>query len=526
MSTILAGTGRLVLWNLRRDRIIAASWMALLVALCYASAVGTNDLYPTLVDRMEAARAINASPAVVALYGPIPDPGSLGQLAMTKMTVLYALFVAVLSLVLVRRHTRVEEEAGQLELVAGTDIGRNAPLAASLAQALVISILLGGLSAAANITAGLPVVGSLSFGAGWTGIALVGAGLAAVMCQLSASARTCGAATIALFGTLFLARAVGDVTAAWLSWLSPFGWATQLHAYGDTRWWVLLLYLVTFLVSSELAYALKARRDLGAGLFPGRAGRGDGRAWVSTPAGLGLRLHLPMILAWSVMLAAYGVLLASLVPQMSDLLSASSARSMLERLGGVGSIEKTLVAAVLSVVGVLAAGFAISIIGHAADDEREGRTAQLLATAQSRDRSLRAILLLALGGATWLLLVTGVAAAVGLRSQQGFGFTQVVLSAAAQAPAVWLVTAIAAACFVVRASWSALGWAFLVLFITLGQIAELLGLPTWIARLSPFTDVPRMPSETFSVVPELWMTLAAVLIFVLVGWRYRTRDVA
>ena len=43
---------------------------------------------------------------------------------------------------------------------------------------------------------------------------------------------------------LFVLRAVGDTTeASWLSWLSPFGWNTQLRAYGDTRWWVLLLYV-------------------------------------------------------------------------------------------------------------------------------------------------------------------------------------------------------------------------------------------------------------------------------------------
>jgi hypothetical protein len=52
---------------------------------------GTTDLYPTLADREAAAQALNASPAVVALYGPIPDVDSLGQLAMTKTTVLHTL---------------------------------------------------------------------------------------------------------------------------------------------------------------------------------------------------------------------------------------------------------------------------------------------------------------------------------------------------------------------------------------------------------------------------------------------------
>jgi ABC-2 type transport system permease protein len=257
MSTRLEGAGRLVLWYLRRDRLLAVGWTALLAVMCFASAAGTTDLYPTLTDRVAAARSINASPAVVALYGPIPDVGSLGQLAMTKTTVLYALFVAALSLVLVRRHTRGEEETGQLELVGGAVVGRDAPTAAALAEAVVVGAVLGLVSAAADVAGGLPVVGSLAFGAGWTGVALVGAGLASVTCQLSASARTCGALTVAVLGMLFAVRAVGDVTAPWLGWLSPFGWSTRLRAYGETRWWVLLLYVVVFLACSAAAFALR-----------------------------------------------------------------------------------------------------------------------------------------------------------------------------------------------------------------------------------------------------------------------------
>ena len=83
---------------------------------------------------MAAARAINASAAIVALYGPILDVRSLGELAMTKLTVLYAVVVALLVLVLVRRHTRVDEESGHAELLGGTAVGRDALLAAALLE--------------------------------------------------------------------------------------------------------------------------------------------------------------------------------------------------------------------------------------------------------------------------------------------------------------------------------------------------------------------------------------------------------
>jgi hypothetical protein len=119
----LFGTGLLVRLDLKRDRILIATWVALLTATCYASAAATAALYPTVSDQVSAARAINSSGAIVALYGPVLDPHSLGELAMTKMTVLYAVLVAVMCLVVIRRHTRTEEESGRTELVGGTARG-------------------------------------------------------------------------------------------------------------------------------------------------------------------------------------------------------------------------------------------------------------------------------------------------------------------------------------------------------------------------------------------------------------------
>ena len=128
----LVGTPLLLRHGLRRDRVLATTWLVVLVLVCYASAAATSDLYSSAREQVAAAGAINASPAIVALYGPILDVHSLGELAMTKMTVLYAVFVAVLFMVLVRRHTRVEEESGQAELIGGTAVARDAPLAAAV----------------------------------------------------------------------------------------------------------------------------------------------------------------------------------------------------------------------------------------------------------------------------------------------------------------------------------------------------------------------------------------------------------
>ena len=129
---------------------------------------------------MDAARAINDNPAVVALYGPILDVHSLGELAMTKVTVLYAVILALMFVVVVRRHTRGEEESGHAELLAGTAIGRDALLAAALVEGVALAFGVGALVAVADIAGGLPVAGSLGFGAIWVGTGLVAVALTAL----------------------------------------------------------------------------------------------------------------------------------------------------------------------------------------------------------------------------------------------------------------------------------------------------------------------------------------------------------
>ena len=143
-------------------------------------------------------------------------------------------------------------------------------------------------------------------------------------------------------------------------------------------------------------------------------------------------------------------------------------------------------------------------MGHGGADEHDGRTEQVLATATSRSTMFAATLVVALVGATWLLLVSGVAVALGVGTASGDPggtFGDIVPAALAQAPAVWLVTAIAVAAYSWRSRWAVLGWAFLVLFLTLGQLGELLRLPQTVIDLSPYVHVPKMPVESFAAGP-------------------------
>jgi ABC-2 type transport system permease protein len=520
-------TGALALtrFSLRRSRILVLAWTGVLVLVCYASAAATEGLYATTADRVDAARAINGSPALVALYGPILDSHSLGELAMTKMTVTYATFVMALAVVLVRRHTRVEEESGRAELLGGLALAQSAPLVSAVLLGAVASVLVSVLAAASDIAGGLPVAGSLWFGTSWLGLGLVGTGIAAVCAQLSASARTCGAAAAGVIATLFVLRAVGDTTSAgWLSWLSPLGWSTRLRAWSHPRGWVLLLDLAVAVSLVALALVLRRNRDLGSGLVAERPGPATGSPRLTDALSLNLKVHTTSLAVWTVACAVLGALMAAIVPNVGSMLDSAGAREMFERLGGIGALQETLVAAFASVGAVIISGFAASVVAHGGGEEHDGRTEEVLATATERSTAFWAVALVAIGGVSMLLAVTGVAMAVGAAGSQ-VSPGQTFAAALAQLPAAWVVAALALLGLSWASRYAVVGWALIVAFFVVGPLAELLDLPRWVAGLSPYSHVPKVPAEPFRLLPEVTLTLIATLAVVVAWWRYRERDI-
>jgi len=525
MSTNLVGTIPLVRLAARRDRLLVSIWLLVLVGICYASAAATTDLYATEAERVAAAETINASPGLVALYGPILDVHSTGELAMTKMTVTYALLVSILALFVVRRHTRVDEENGQAELLGGTAIGREAHLGAAVSFGTAVSLLLGLLAALVNVAGGLPLVGSFAFGASWAGTGLAGVGITALACQLSASARTCAGIAAAVIGAMFVLRAVGDTSSAsFLSWLSPFGWNTQLRAYSDTRWWVLFLYVGLAGAFVLVAKVVHDHRDLGAGVIKPRPGPANGSPRLRDAVGLAVRVHAPTLAWWTLAMAALGLVFGAISPSF-DNLDSEQLRQLFERIGGAGTFRDMLLAAVASVVALIVTCFGIVVVGHGGSDEQDGRTEQVLATATTRTRVLAATTLVAVAGATWLLLVAGVALAIGVGGGSTHSLGMLVVSVLGQAPAVWVVLGAATLLLASDSRATPVAWGVLVLCITLGLIGELLGLPEWVLQASPYSHVPKMPVEPFAWAPAIVLAAVAALLLGVAFLRYRARDI-
>ena len=148
-----------------------------------------------------------------------------------------------MSMFLVGRHTRAEEESGRDELLRASSIGRLAPTAAALLVGLVANLLLGVLVAASLASYPLAVADSIALGLGLTLCGWVFTGTALLAAQLTSTTRSMYGIAGAFIGLAYALRAIGDVGSPVLSWLSPIGWYQAMHPFSGLRWWPALLLL-------------------------------------------------------------------------------------------------------------------------------------------------------------------------------------------------------------------------------------------------------------------------------------------
>ncbi len=523
----LTGTGRLLRLAARRDRVMILATVVVVWVMTYTSAVATQDLYAAGVDRVMANEAANSSTAAVAMYGHIHDTSSVGGIGSNKAGMLNYVILAFLAIAIVRRHTRAEEESGRFELLGAAPVGRLAPLAAALGLAAATSLVAGLGSIGSAIAGGWPTTGSVAFGLAQAGVGLAFCAVAAICMQLSASTRTGSSWAYGALGLAFVLRMLGDVywdqPAAFLSWLSPLGWAQQMRPYDGDRFWPLLVPLLFTAAAVAVAVVLESRRDLGAGLIPDRPGPAHGTT--GSPLALAWRLERGLVIGWLIAYLIMGVLFGTIVSTLGGLLS-GPAEEMLRRMGGVGTFNDLYITMIglMSAFGV--AAFGVAVVMRLRTEESAGRVEEVLATPVRRLTYVGSFLSIALLGGVALVVTMG-AAMAGTHALAGesSGFWREFSPNLAQLPAIWVMVAltIVAIGWLPRFDW--LGWGLLSAVILIGELGGLMGLPDWVMKLSPFAHVPKLPVEAMNWTPVLTLAALAVALMAVGLLGYRRRDI-
>jgi ABC-2 type transport system permease protein len=142
--TTLTGLWPLVRFTLRRDRVRLAVWILGIAVTTVISAASLLDVYPDQAAIDSYVRLFGDNPALVAFAGPgygFDDP-NIGVVLVNETQLYGMVATALMSIFLLNRSTRAEEDSERAELVLANVVGRHAPTAAATAVVALANVVI------------------------------------------------------------------------------------------------------------------------------------------------------------------------------------------------------------------------------------------------------------------------------------------------------------------------------------------------------------------------------------------------
>lgn len=523
----MSGTGILLRAFLWRDRWVVLWWSLGAMLLYWSQGIGVDGLYVSQAEFDRAAASMETNAGLIAMAGPARALNTVGGQVTWQSAAFGAIVAGLMSMFLLARHTRAEEESGRDELLRAAAVGRFATTTAALLTALLANVLLGALIALSLVVAPLrlAVADSVALGLGAALCGAVFTGVALVAAQLTGSTRAMYGLTGAVIGLAYGLRAVGDLGSPALSWLSPIGWYQAMRPFSGVRWWPALLLLVGAAATLVAAYGVFVRRDFGSGVLAARAGPDRASRRLASGVGLAWRLQRGTVLGWTIGVGVTGLAFGTLGRDVQDLVGESgTARDLFLQSGG--AVTDAFYATMIVVVALLACGFSISSALRPHGEEDAGRVEVLLATALPRGRWLLGHVLVTVGGTVAVLLAGGLGLGVGyaLVTGDGAAVGDFVLPTAGYLAPVLVLAALARATHglaprLAAGAWLALLYAFVVMLL-----GEILRMPAWLRDVSPFEHLALVPAEEFRWAPFVLLLGVALTVSAVGQTGFRRRD--
>lgn len=531
----LAGTGTMVRFMLRRDRIRFPAWTLGMAAMMAYFA----NFLPQAFDDEAALQGLvdfSTSPIGSLLGGPGFgfDDITLARFLVGQYGLYLIVAAALMSILTISRHTRVEEQTGRAELVRANVVGRHAQLTAALFITVAMNAVMAGLMWLVLISSAMdtePASAALLFACSIGAAGIAFAGVSAVTVQLSPFSRAASGIAGAVLGAAFVLRGLGDMSAQtdggldWLAWLSPVGWSQQTAPYTHNRWAPILLSIGFAIVLAGVGYALQSRRDLGAGMFAARPGSPTAPNWLSTPLTLAFRLQRGSLIGWTIALAVAGLSYGFFTEPLQTGL-AGMPDEMLELMGGEGDLTNGYMGLMGLLYGITVAVFAILSVLSLRNEEQSYRTEPVLAAGVSRIAYLVSWTTISALGVAWLLLVAGLTDGLGAAISTGdwglFGPT--LAGHVAHTPAAWFVLGLAVLAYAIYPRLVGLVWLVFAYGFFMSFFGQMLDMPDAANNLSVFMHIGEYPAEDISWTAVGILAVSAMALTAAAAAAFRRRD--
>ncbi len=501
--------GRLTARLIRRGTIAIAVGVGVIMVL---EAFAFTQGYPDEASRA-ALTMWGRDPGIRMMAGQPIAVETVGGFAVWDAGLYLTLILGAWALTTATRVIRGDEEHGRSDLLLAGPIRSGRALAAQFLVLFGGCVLVGAGVGLGLAGSGAQVWGSVLFGALMIGYCATLVGLAGVACQVFATrVGALGVSASVLVGWMLLRMVSNSMDSrAWLGWLTPTGWIDQLRAFGENRWWVLLVPLVTAAVLVAAAVGLRERRDSAAGLLAGREGHRS-RSWgLGSPLGFAWRAHLGVLLAWGAGVAIAALVVGAMLRTVDDFLATD--QGFIDILAQMGMEVSDLTGGFVSmwaiILGLVIAVFAAFRMGATRAEEASTRAEFLLTRPVRRWRwlgghvlcLLASVLLLSTVAATALWL-GGVATGAPLTAGDAFAATFNAV------PMVMVFAGLSVLVFGIAPRLTvAVGASAAVAAYVLQLVGPMLDWPGWVVAISPFHHLAAVPVDPFGMTAAMVMVV-------------------
>lgn len=529
-SHAFTGTLQLLRVMIRRDQIRTPAWIigVAVLNMYFANAIkviaeDTTELISLTVMFADPVGRMMTGPG----YG--IDAPTHERFYSAGYVLFVLILVALMAIFTVTRHTRADEQAGRSELLRSNVLGRHAPLTAALILTVCATTLTSILIYTGAVAAGYATTGSLLIAAGAAATGWFFAGFSTTTAQLTTSSRSANAIAGAVLATAYLIRMGGDMGATGgtaLSWGSPLAWAQQTAPYVLDRAWPLTLLLVGGAVFIAVGYALSTRRDLNAGLLPGRLGRAHAHPTLGTPLGFAFRTQRGTLRGWGIALILTSLMYGGFANAM-----VTAADDLPDEFAVIFTGDDLLngyFAYMALFMAVFTTAAAISALTHTRAEEASGRTELILSTPTHRTTYLISAITITVAATILILILVSLAmaatSAATLTTPPTGLIGTLVTASIHQLPAALALIGLTTMFlgWFPRAA-SPVAWTVIGYSVALSSFGQLLNLPTWARNINPFHHLADYPVEPVNWTPIMWLTalgIAGILVG-LVGWNRR-----
>ena len=421
-------------------------WVLALTGTMEFTVAAIHGLYDTPAKVHTYAAAVKGD-ALMMLNGKIAGVDSLGGIVANEFGFLASFAIPFMAVSLLSRMTRKNEEEGRMEALLAGRIGRGTPLVAAILAVTVAEIITTVALFASLAGVGVPVDDAALYSLSMGALGLTFVGITAVAAQLAEHNRGVYAIGLGAIIVSYLLRGVGDIQWSPLTWFSPLGWQEQTRAFGDQRWWPLLIPLVIFGLLVAVALIVTGRRDVGSALIAARAADPTASKFLRTPLGIALRSHRGSLLGWTAATVIIAATFGSLAQPLVDAINGNP--SLATAMGAAGTTGlDTVLAMTAQIMALMGAGYAILAIEVLRAEEASGRLEARLSGDRGRWSWLSVQLIVVTAGISVVSITGGTALVISTNMSVGHDVTgQVVQAIVGFLPAVALFAGLAVLVF-------------------------------------------------------------------------------